>query len=112
MTFRIQETQMHTLLTSIVLCVLAQTATAQCVNPAAVTPVSAQVRPTAELISSAAAGTTDAPVLRRTSATESRKNTTESGDEEHRRPTGSAMLLAALALMSGIVLRRAGASRE
>jgi hypothetical protein len=44
---------MHTLLPSIVFCVLAQTAAAQCVNPAAVTPVTAQVRPTAELISTA-----------------------------------------------------------
>jgi hypothetical protein len=103
---------MHTLLPSIVFCVLAQTAAAQCVNPAAATPVSAPAHPTAELISTAAASTRDAPPLRRTSVvTESAKATPGSGDEP-RRPTRTAMLLAAVALMSGIALRRASASGQ
>jgi hypothetical protein len=101
---------MHTLLPSIVFCVLAQTAAAQCVNPAAVTPVTAQVRPTAELISTAEAATRDAPALHRTSATETKVSSVPG--EERRRPTGTAMLLAAVALMSGIALRRASASGQ
>jgi hypothetical protein len=102
---------MHTLLPSIVFCVLAQTAAAQCVNPATATPVTAQARPTAELISTAAASTRDAPSLRRTSVSVSAKPSPVPG-EERRRPTGTAMLLAAVALMSGIALRRASASGQ
>lgn len=102
---------MHTLLPSIVFCVLAQTAAAQCVNPATATPVSAPARPTAELISTAAASTRDAPALHRTSVTEPAKASPENGEERHR-PTGGAMLLAAIALMSGIALRRASASGQ
>jgi hypothetical protein len=103
---------MHTLLPSIVFCVLAQTAAAQCVNPAAVTPVSAPVRPAAELITSAAADTREATPLRRTSVSESSKNPAAAGGDDHRRPTGTALLLAALALMTGIALRRSSTSRE
>lgn len=102
---------MHTLLPSIVFCVLAQTAAAQCVNPATATPVSAQVRPTAELISTAEAGTRDAPALHRTSVTETAKASPGNGEERHR-STPTAMLLAAVALMSGIALRRASASGQ
>lgn len=100
---------MRPLITSIVLCLAAQVAAAQCVNPATATPVSAQVRPGHELITSAVATPRDAPQLRRTSATTATKTSDVAGDE-HRRPTGSAMLLAAVALMTGIALRRAGAS--
>jgi hypothetical protein len=101
---------MHTLFPSIVFCVFAQTAAAQCVNPATAVPAGAQAHPTAELISTAAASTRDAPALHRTSVTETAK-APGSGDE-HRRPTRSAMLLAAVALMSGIAWRRASASGQ
>jgi hypothetical protein len=102
---------MHTLLPSIVFCVLAQTAAAQCVNPATAAPANPQAHPTAELISTAAASTRDAPALHRTSVTETAKASPGNGEERHR-PTRSAMLLAAVALMSGIALRRASASGQ
>ena len=104
---------MHTLFPSIVFCVLAQTAAAQCVNPATAAAAGAQAHPTAELISTAAASTRDAPApaLHRTSVTETAKASPGNGDEP-RRPTRSAMLLAAVALMSGIALRRANASGQ
>jgi hypothetical protein len=126
---------MHNLLTSIVLCFLAQAASAQCLNVPA-TPVTAAARPGVELIATAAADTRDAPLMRHTAAVSGdapvmRTTAAVSGDgpvmrqtaattrskpqpndgEEHRRPTG-AMLLAALALMSGIALRRASASGQ
>lgn len=97
---------MQRLLTTIVCCFAAQLASAQCVNPTAATPA-AQVRPTVELIKTAAAGTRDAPVMVQSASTSARKD--QSGDDQ-RHPTGRAMLLAAVALMSGIALRRASAS--
>jgi hypothetical protein len=97
---------------SIALCVVVEAAAAQCVAqapvavaPAAVAPVT--IAPAAkaphsggELIQTAAAGTREGPTAFRPPA----RGTSEG--ESHPRRTGSAMLLAALALMSGIALRR------
>jgi len=107
---------MYSSLTAVVLCIFAQAALAQCVDSPAVAldtrpgaeiakkaktapmPVAGAVRPGGELIKTAAAGTHDtAPVMREVSAA--------AGEQEPRR-SGPAMLLAALALMSGIALRR------
>ncbi len=99
---------MQRLLTSIVLCVVAQTAGAQCVNATtATTPAAGQERSGVDLIKTAAAGTRDAPVMAQAPA---RKE--QAGGDEHHRPAGRAMLFAALALMSGIALRRASASDQ
>lgn len=101
---------MYRLLTPLVLCCAAQMAGAQCVNAAAAAPAATQptqMRPAVELISSASAGTRDAPGLTQSGATHKGQ-----GGDEHRHPTGRAMLLAALALMSGIALRRASASGQ
>jgi hypothetical protein len=126
-----QESQMYSSLTAVVLCIAMQTAAAQCTAPvpvaanttantAAHTRTSgdlikkkqAVAAPVAhaggELIKTASAGTHDevrglprsAPVA-----------TAQEQDDEHRRG-GPAMLLAALALMSGIALRRFGAHKQ
>jgi len=94
---------------SIALCVVVNAAAAQCVAPtpapiAAVAPVTiapaAKAPHTGELIQTAAAGTREgAPAFQ--PAARARPE-----GETHPRRTGSAMLLAALALMSGIALRR------
>jgi len=94
---------------SIVLCVVVKAAAAQCVAPAP-TPVAAgapvTIAPaakaphTGELIQTAAAGTREGAPGFQPAA----RARTEG--EPHPRRTGSAMLLAALALMSGIALRR------
>ena len=108
---------------AIVLCMLAQAAGAQCVAAPA-TPV-AQVatsvtntvrapapgtaaqnaqRPAPGLIKTAEAGTRDdAPSMRESTGTRAQQQ------DDHPRRGGTAMLLAALALMSGIALRRYGA---
>ena len=111
--------------TAIVLCILAQAAAAQCVATPATpttpvahnTPVAVEMaRPQPAvpatqnaarpgLIKSAEAGTRDAPpVMREVAGTRSAQ---QQDDHPHR--GGTAMLLAALALMSGIALRRFGA---
>lgn len=99
---------MHTLLTTIVLCLAAHVASAQCVSgtPPATAAAPAQRM---ELIKTAAAETRDASTIARLPqvATQDKAATTE-----HRRRTGPAMLLAALALMSGIALRRSSASGQ
>ena len=102
---------------SIVLCVVVKAAAAQCVAqapaavaPATITPVAAAapitIAPaakaphTGELIQTAAAGTREgAPAFQATARARPE-------GEPHPRRTGSAMLLAGLALMSGIALRR------
>ena len=67
----------------------------------------AAARPTAELITAAGAVTHDgAPGAQASPA----RSKTDSGDKPRR--TGSAMLLAALALMSGIALRRYSAGDQ
>lgn len=109
---------------AIVLCIFSAAASAQCVAQA---PLAAAVRPGGELIKTAAtrtgehafktaaAGTHDRalpaddelPVIRETAAT------AKSGEEQPpRRAAGPAMLLAALAVMSGIALRRYSAPKQ
>jgi hypothetical protein len=102
---------------SIALCVVVKTAAAQCVAqaptavaPVAVAPVTVTpitVAPAAkaphaggELIQTASAGTREGPRAFQSAAPARPES------ESHPRRTGSAMLLAALALMSGIALRR------
>ncbi|MGZ5195373.1 MAG: hypothetical protein ACXWJM_10120 [Ramlibacter sp.] len=102
---------------SIVLCVVVEAAAAQCVAqaPIAVAPVTVapvMVTPVtmapaakaphsgSELIQTAAAGTREGPRAFQSAAP------ARADGEPHPRRTGSAMLLAALALMSGIALRR------
>jgi hypothetical protein len=99
------------------LCIVAQGAVAQCVAPAATTmphghpathaAVHAAAAPTQGIIKTAEAGTPDdGPPAVRESARETPRNA--NGQDRPRRG-GTAMLLAALALMSGIALRRFGA---
>ena len=115
---------MQRVVAAIVLCILAQAATAetaQCVATSAITPVAASEKvraagtnatnpkPTAmraELIQTAAAGTRDdePPVVTARPHAQ--------GQQDHPRRGGTAMLLAALALMSGIALRRYGATHR
>ena len=95
---------------AIVLCILAQGAWSQteCIAPsqnpanvtAAATPPAAHPPAHAELIKTAAASTRDEmPPVARPRVNE---------QQDHPRRGGTAMLLAALALMSGIALRRYG----
>ncbi len=114
---------MHSSLTAVVLCIFAQSAAAQCVaisaadegraaanlakQTAVIAPkaaAKAAPQPGGELIKTAAAGTREmpAPIAREASAQ----------SPEHPQRGGTAMLLAALALMSGIALRRYGAPRQ
>jgi len=110
---------MQRVVAAIVLCILAQAATAETVAPsAATTPAAAseKVRAVgtnatnpkaparAELIQTAAAGTRDDEPPAMTARPHTQ------GQQDHPRRGGTAMLLAALALMSGIALRRYGAS--
>ena len=108
---------------AIVLCILAQAAFSQCLPaateanahpPAVSDPVrvagtpqgTPAARPNRELIKTATAGTRDdAPPVARDAATRVK------GEQDQPRRGGTAMLLAALALMSGIALRRYGAPR-
>ena len=102
---------------AIVLCIVSATAVAQCVAqpPSAALTAAATATPVTitparpgpdtkkaapELIKTAGAVTHDAPVMR------AAPSPAHSADAEPPRRTGSAMLLAALALMSGIALRR------
>jgi hypothetical protein len=115
---------MYSSLPAVVLCIFSQVALAQCVDSRPVVletradaelakktrtppmPAAGSVRTGGVLITTAAAGTHDAsPVAREDSASGS------AGEEVPRRG-GPAMLLAALALMSGIALRRYGANDQ
>lgn len=114
---------MYSSLTAVVLCIFSQAALAQCVDsrPAdtrpdaelanktrtAPMPVAGAVRTGGELITTAAAGTHDAPAIAREDSAGG-----SAGEEESPRRGGPAMLLAALALMSGIALRRYGANDQ
>jgi hypothetical protein len=102
------------------LCIVAQGAVAQCVAPVATTtanshpatkaPVHATAAPAQGIIKTAAAGTPDdGPPAVRESVRETPRNA--NGQDRPRRG-GTAMLLAALALMSGIALRRFGAGNS
>ena len=118
---------MHTLLIAAALCVFVQVTDAQCVGSnlpaqdahngahaikamAVVTPAGPVAATKGELITAAAAGTRDEPGTPREpksaarSAHKVQQDTQD--DEDHPRRGGTAMLLAALALMSGIALRR------
>ena len=109
---------------AIVLCVLAQAASAQCTAAPTAVPTAAHLqavndtarpaapaqpgtpaaRPQRELIKTATASTRDdMPLVAR----EPRAK----GEQDEPRRGGTAMLVAALALMSGIALRRYGAPR-
>ena len=108
---------MRSIVTAIVLCTLAAAAAAECVAQAPAerlgqtsvarvgqAPAARVARPGPELIKSAAAGTPaeaddGLPAISETAST-------TKSDENHPRRAGSAMLLAAVALMSGIALRR------
>lgn len=97
---------------AIVLCIFSAAASAQCVAQA---PLAAAVRPGGELIKTAAAGTREralpaddgVPAIRETAAAAKRGE-----DQPPRRAAGPAMLLAALAVMSGIALRRYSAPKQ
>lgn len=115
-----QEGQMRSSLIAVVLFIFAQAciagtaADAAAQQPAAPAkphtikthPARTAAAPGAELITTAAAGTRDAPVLRPVA------RVAAPADEDQSRPAGPAMLLAALALMSGIALRRYGAGNR
>ena len=122
-----EDSQMHSSLTAIVLCIFAQTVAAQCVDTAplaqaarsgsAMINTSKVMAPAAarfggELITTAAAGTHDA--ARRTHETPqaARSTPTAPANEDDRPRSGTAMLLAAVALMSGIALRRYSAHKQ
>jgi predicted component of type VI protein secretion system len=120
---------MYSSLTAVVLCIFTQAAAAQCVAPA---PVAQQARPApdlikqkavvtapagpiahprGELIKTASASTHDDEVLGAVTRGAPVAVADVQGEEQHRRG-GTGMLLAALALMSGIALRRFGAHKE
>lgn len=110
---------MHSSLIAVVLCICAQASVA-CISETeaaqqTAAPIQAhtiKTQPTSAalastgLITTAAAGTRDAPVVR------AAPRVAAAADEEHPRRGGTAMLLAALALMSGIALRRYGAGSQ
>ncbi len=122
---------MHSSLTAVVLCVCAQVASAQCAAEAPATrdarmgaeviltstagsasPVATAARPGGELIKTAAAGTRDIPAATRDAKVLRGTSDSLQDDDEHPRRSGTAMLLAALAVMSGIALRRYGAGKQ
>jgi hypothetical protein len=120
-----QESQMYSSLTAVVLCIAMQgAAAAQCATPDAsaghkapgVVEVAKKTAPASaqhaggELIKTASAGTHDeVPGISRGSRTA--VTGAQDDDDPHRRGS-PAMLWAALALMSGIALRRFGAHRQ
>ena len=113
---------MQSQLIAVVLCVFANAASAQCtastVAPVAaattggivkvshVTTSAAPARTGGQLINTAAAGTRDEPLMLRDPSSVVRPAARNNDGDEHKHRNGTAMLLAALALMSGIVLRR------
>jgi hypothetical protein len=118
---RNQESQMYRSLTAVLLCIFTQAAAAQCAASVPIAQEAQQGAATAHktqaasataaahtggaLIKTAAAGThDDAPVARAAPPARAAE------DDAHRRG-GPAMLFAALALMSGIALRRFGANK-
>lgn len=120
---------MHSSLTAVVLCIFAQVAGAQY---AAAAPLDHDARkgtevihaktrtatttPHAhqggELIKSAAAGTREPPGARPAAMAMHNTPDAAKSDKEHPARSETAMLLTALALMSGIVLRRFGANKQ
>jgi hypothetical protein len=115
-----QEGQMHSSLIAVVLCFLAQ-ASAACISTADDThqgagPIKAHIVKArsagaavpGELITTAAAGTRNA----RTATRAAPLAAAQPNEEPPRRAGPAAMMLAALALMSGIALRRYGAGSQ
>ncbi len=100
---------MRSPLIAIVLCAGCAVASAQCVTAAPTAPAPTPARqvkadpahPAAGLIGTAGAVTHDTASVIRTAAPR-----TAQAPDEHPHRTGSAMLLAAVAVMSGIALRR------
>jgi hypothetical protein len=118
---------MHSSLIAAVLCVLAQSAAACIAAADDAQPVAARspihvvktqppgtpLKAGATLITTANAGTRDAPGAMRQAPVAARATPLAGAQsEEPPRRAGPAMLLAALALMSGIALRRYGAGRQ
>ena len=115
---------MQSQLIAVVLCIFANAASAQCtastvapsatapavangiVNVSHVTTTAAAARTGGQLINTAAAGTRDEPIVMRSAGTVRPSGLHANDGDEHKHRNGTAMLLAALALMSGIVLRR------
>lgn len=115
---------MHSSLIAVVLCIFAQAAAAECVATAPLArdartgaeviksvAATAPVRAGGELIKTAAAGTRDATGQREATAIVRDTAAAPSGEDNPRR-SGAAMLLAALAVMSGIALRRYDAHKQ
>jgi len=121
---------MYNLLASIILCLVANAAAAQCVagttapatqvrsgtglirTSAAMPGDSAPLRKAegGDLIKTAATGPREVPAMRQPTTASSQPKADAAGDDEQRRRTGPAMLLAAVAVMTAIALRRSGAS--
>lgn len=123
---------MYNLLASIILCLVANAAAAQCVagtaapttqvrdgsgaglirTSAAMPGDSAPLRKAegGDLIKTAATGPREVPAMRQPTTAPSQPKADAGGDDEQRRRAGPAMLLAAVAVMTAIALRRSGAS--
>lgn len=114
---------MHRSLIAVVLCILTHTAAAQCTMAESLAgddqpgpPIVTTSTSTSEtgpraggaLIKTAAASTRDAPVAAR--APQARPTPAANTHDEHPPRSGTAMLLTAIALMSGIALRRYGSN--
>lgn len=111
---------MQSPLIAVVLCIFANAASAQCtastiapsstandiVKVSHVVNTSAPARNGGELIKTAAAGTRDEPVVMRDTAPVRPATLHANDSDEPKHRSGTGMLLAALALMSGIALRR------
>jgi hypothetical protein len=101
-----QESRMRSSVIAIVLCIAAASAAAQCASKA---PVAQAARPgTPELIKTATAGTHPGQALAAEDGPPaiSQTATAAKSDDKPHRGAGAVMLLAAVAVMSGIVLRR------
>lgn len=116
---------MHSSLTAVVLCLLTQTAAAECAMTASLagnaqpahpimtvssTAATPAMRGSGALIKTAAAGTHDTPAQAR--ATPARPTQSANAHDDHPPRSGTAMLLTAIALMSGIALRRYGSNTQ
>ncbi|HSI53197.1 MAG TPA: hypothetical protein VK981_04445 [Ramlibacter sp.] len=103
---------MRTAVIAFVLCLAAVNAGAQCANvptsPLAAAQTPPAARPSGELIKTAGAVTHEGAPSMQAGPPRGRA----AKEEERPQHTGTAMLLAALALMSGIALRRYGAKDE
>jgi hypothetical protein len=109
---------MRSSIIAVVLALSAATAAAQCVaqTPAAVSAAASPSVPAAprggELIASAVAATHDEIMVMRPVANGPKPTTAIFGGDKNDHRTGGAMLFAAVALMSGIALRRYSGPRQ